>query len=274
MFISEFIKHLEEKQIPVFFNACGTGPAWSPYVRTKLADALQSPVVKYLSTRDNKELIQSRYMKNSEISIYTVSDPALWCNEVYGIEKDNDSNVLGLGLMYATSLNVKTETKFWKKIVKYLNKRKIKWQFFINGSAEDLVYANYILSQLDGEEINKDIAVPNIPVDLIKIISGYKSIISFRLHSHIVATSLGIPGVAIVWDEKLQFFYKMMKHPERCKTIYDSPKEIWKALELAQGQGIDLNNVLEKRKISEDFLIQSIEREISGTCAPVHYSYK
>ena len=67
---------------------------------------------------------------------------------------------------------------------------------------------------------------PQIPKELVKIISQYNSIISFRLHSHIIAYSLEIPSIAIAWDNKVNFFFKDIGYSERCKRIDSDPEEI------------------------------------------------
>ncbi len=263
LFLHEFVQYLEKQNVPVFFNACGTGPAWSPFVRNRLTETLMSQAVKLISTRDNRQLILKRYMKGCSKPVLQVSDPALWSGTIYGIEKQKNSQLLGLGVMYAPNVNIAKETKFWIRLIRYLNNKSVKWQIFINGGAEDLTYAKHLLEQLpEGEYRNMEIAVPSQPCELVSLIASYKSIISFRLHSHIIAASLGIPGAAIVWDEKLSFFYDKIGHPERCLTVQSKPEIVWKTLMLAEKQGIDSIEIDRQRIESELVLIHSLRREL------------
>lgn len=265
LFVDDFVRQLDGRGIPVLFNACGTGPSWSAYVRSRLAAALQASCVHLISTRDNARLIKQCYLQGSDKQVIQVSDPALWCAQVYQAERNQTSDVIGLGVMYATSVNVRVETRFWTKLIQLLETHGLKWQFFVNGNDEDIVYAQYVLAQLSLQgELSHNLApVPRTPRELVSTVAQYKSIISFRLHSHVIANSLGIPGIAILWDEKLQIFYQKLGYPERCKTIYDNPKQIWDALCVAEKQGTNLSLITRQRLASEQVLVDAIQREIT-----------
>ncbi len=266
LFLEDFVRQLNERNIPVLFNACGTGPAWSPYVRKKLTAALTAPCVKLISTRDNEDLIRSHYLRGADLPVISVTDPALWSASVYGTQKQA-SDTIGLGIMYATSVNMKQEQAFWLKLIRFLEEKQVKWQFFVNGTDLDMAYARHILSLLPPELRARSgmlAEAPRTPGALMETVARYKSIISFRLHSHVIAASLGIPGVAIYWDEKLTFFYKKLGCPERCKTIHSSPQEIWDALQAAERQGCPEDLILRQREESEAILVDAIRRVLEG----------
>lgn len=61
---------------------------------------------------------------------------------------------------------------------------------------------------LQEQNIHCNLQIPQTPDELITIISEYKGIISARLHSCIIAYSLGIPAVGLVWNDKLKLFGK------------------------------------------------------------------
>ena len=72
-----------------------------------------------------------------------------------------------------------------------------------------------------------------------RLIASFGSLISYRLHSHIIACSLDIPTVAVQWDRKLPFFFEKIGCPERCLTAKATPKQVLAALEKAQADGYD-----------------------------------
>lgn len=264
LFLQEFVRQLDPKGIPVLFNACGTGPTWSAYVRSQLAAALQAPCVKFLSTRDNAQLIQRCYLGRNPREVTAVSDPALWCGQVYQIDRNRDADTIGLGVMYATSVNVRAEIAFWCQMIKMLEVKGARWQLFVNGNDEDIVFAQHILARA-GKRFSPEkylAPIPRNPRGLVETVARYRSIVSFRLHSHVLANALGIPGIAIVWDEKLRFFYEKLGQPERCRTIYDSPEEIWKGLQTAEAEGTAAECIQRQRTISEDLLVAAILRAL------------
>lgn len=261
LFLREYVKYLEAKQIPVIFNACGTGPSWSRRIQKELAETLNASCVRLVSTRDNKALIEKRYLKGQKEAV-SVTDPALWTREVYGISKDPDTQVVGLGIMYATSVNLKAETKFWVRMVQFLEQQKIAWEFFVNGDFADAAYAKYVFSQIPNRKDSLEdhmAPIPTLPKELVSTIARYKSIISFRLHSHVLAASLQIPGVAMVWDEKLKFFYEKLNYPERCMTVKNTPKQVYEMLCQAEEKGYANSHMEEQRARSEQILLQAAE---------------
>ena len=94
------------------------------------------------------------------------------------------------------------------------------------------------------------------------MLAGFQSIISFRLHSHIIAASLDIPSVGVVWDDKLRFFFQKTGHEERCCTVSDKPETVLKKLQIAENEGYD-RLLLEKQKNdSANLLFDMISSEI------------
>ena len=50
---------------------------------------------------------------------------------------------------------------------------------------------------------------------MVNIISGFKGIIATRLHSNIIAYSLQVPAIGLVWNNKLKMFGQNIGYPER-----------------------------------------------------------
>ncbi|MGN0334581.1 MAG: polysaccharide pyruvyl transferase family protein [Lachnospiraceae bacterium] len=258
--ISEILSHLEKDRTLVFFNACGTGPSYSEKIRTYLSRELQSENIKLISTRDDVELINRLYLKEEKKACVTY-DPALWAKEVYGAECSGEE-LLGLGIMYSTHAGIRKITGFWIRLIRELERRGIRWKMFCNGAREDYDYGCYVLEKLGRDREQFLCHYPEKPEELVNQISQFGSLISFRLHSHIIAASLGIPAVAIVWDKKLRFFYQHLGHEERCKTIESSPAEVIDALEAAKSEKYDFELIQKQKETSERLLTEAVRKEV------------
>lgn len=211
LFLEAYIKGFTSRNIPVFINACGTGTAHSPHIHARLSDALSNPLVPLISCRDNVQLLNQLYMKKKQA--ITTYDPALWCNKCYSISKNTNTDIIGLGIMYVNSIPKHRVTRFWIQLIQAIEKRSLRRKLFINGSGTDYLYAKYVFEQLtdiSGSFEEHFVPIPEKPADLVQMIADFKSIISFRLHSHIIAASLDIPSIAIVWDQKVPFSLKKL----------------------------------------------------------------
>jgi len=194
--------------------------------------------------------------------------------------------LIGLGMMFPTNISFSGATKFWLEILKKLEEEKVEWQIFVNGSPRDMAYAVYVMEEALKRGIIKNLSGrisradeesagssgidaptdyltsgdltsslrnrylhkrPREPRELVQEIAEYRAIISQRLHSHIIAASLGIPSVAIYWDDKVTEFFGDLGHPERCYTIKSGADEIYVALTKAVDEGVDMS-VIEKMK--------------------------
>lgn len=258
--VCKFIECFDKVHTPVYFNACGAGPTYSKKIRQQLSEYLAKGSVKFISSRDDAEEINRRYLQNTKPIIATY-DPALWTSETYQIAK-KESDIIGLGVMYCEQISLNKLTKFWMRLIKELNARKIPWKMFCNGSLLDYNFGVHVLDklQLSKEEYMCDYA--ERPEVLVEQIAGFKGLISFRLHSHIVAASLNIPGVAMVWDNKLRFFYRHIGHEERCKVVQDSSTEIVNALEQAMQEGYDREKILYQKNYAKELLLDVVKKEI------------
>lgn len=259
--VAELLKLFETSNTPVIFNACGAGPVTSKRIQDILRSNLSNNTVKSVSSRDDIKKINELYFDGREKVIQTF-DPALWASNVYSKAK-KDSNVIGLGVMYCEHIKIEELVAFWKKIIRELGKKKIHWKMFCNGSLRDYNLGCRILDEmnLNKEEYIYDYACK--PEILVEQIASFDALISFRLHSHIIAASLSVPSVAIVWDDKLRFFFRHLKHEERCMRIDDSAEKIMDALITAQKEGYDFELIEKQKKFARKLLLDKAKKEIS-----------
>ena len=263
LFLEHCVRCFSVRKVPVLFNACGVGPAYSESIRKRLESALQDPVVRLVSTRDDARLIEERYSPAQQTKV--TFDPALWCAEVYGVERKKGADTIGLGVMFTRSLPVSKLTGFWTQMIRTLERRGVKWKIFVNGDPGDVCLARNILSripELVGREEQCLAPVPATPRELVEVISGFSGLISFRLHSHIIAASLGIPTAAVVWDEKLNFFFEKIGCPERCCSMRESPEKILQTLERAAQTGYHTQLITEQKQYADTLLRDAVRQEM------------
>lgn len=265
LFLNYCVQRFKEKQIPVLFHACGTGPFYSSRIRKILADALSSENVSYISCRDDVASI-CRLLKDQPKNILDTYDSALSSAKVYDQKKDPDASAIGLGIMYPNTLNTKKVLTFWQNMIRHLDEKNIKWKLFTNGAAGDDAFARKLLSSLPeykGQESIYLVPRGTEPAELVHTISQFSGLISFRLHSHILAASLDIPTVAIVWDHKLPLFFEKINHPERCFHISDPAEQIIAGLEQSMVSGYDRTLLAEQISRSDLQLTDAIHHAMT-----------
>ena len=239
LYVADAVNRLQQRNIPVFFNACGLGPSCSAAIQQRLAAAVQTENVHYVSCRD--DVARLNRWCGREIAV-PASDTAIYTGEAFGVQKDSQAKTVGLGIMFANTMPLAASFRFWRRLIRELRKRRMPWKIFTNGSEADMIFARRILSslpELNGPEEQYLCPAPREPAELVRLIASFGSLISYRLHSHIIACSLDIPTVAIQWDRKLPFFFEKIGCPERCLTAKATPKQVLAALEKAQADGYD-----------------------------------
>lgn len=58
------------------------------------------------------------------------------------------------------------------------------------------------------------VSIPYSTDSLISIISGYRGLITARMHSMIIAYSLGIPFISLNWHKKVSFFNELIDNDD------------------------------------------------------------
>lgn len=213
--------YLMKKNIPVIYSGIGIGRLnnWQIRIFNKL---LNYSNVKGITCRCDVNRFNENLKLNS-ITIIETYDSAILISQCANIKKRR-SDVIGLGVMKSSRFSDYTAKCFWVSVVKELENRNIKWKFFYTGTIGDYELALEIIKELGllnkkEEYINYIITTPQ---ELLTELSFFDRIISFRLHSHIFAYSLGIPSVAIKWDDKVSDFFNKIK---RSDCVYNLGSE-------------------------------------------------
>lgn len=220
--IYKIVKLAAKKGIPVYFYACGVGNNKNFLLNKLLTSALNNPIVKNISCRDDCSYLRS-IVKNDDKIKFTY-DAGLYCSKLYGI-KGKNSNKVGIGIMFLENIEISKLEKFWKKSIDYLLNNEENIEIFCNGNTKDYSFAYNIYKKYYMNNSNVSFSKkPTSPNELVSIIKKYERIISMRLHSLIIASSYEIPITAIFWDKKVELiFNKIQKNLAlyNMKDIYD-----------------------------------------------------
>lgn len=215
--INDITKFANKKRIPVIFNAVGVeGYEEKNTGCMILKKAINRKCVKFISTRDDLELLQNKYIfKNIQTSL--VADPAVWTKETYKVKKKK-SNIIGIGVIrpnifekYLYSVKEETLLKMFSQTIRKLKKLGYEVKLFTNGAISDQKFIEQLKDYMKlGKSFDKMVEPrPEKAQELIDLISGYDIVLGTRLHSNIISYSLGIPTVSIVWNNKQLMFAKI-----------------------------------------------------------------
>lgn len=234
-FYENVIHILEEAdtlQIPVFLNAVGVEGYDEEDERCqRLKAALQLACVKGITCRDDIDTLQKDYLPESTIPISAVPDVAVFSKSVYAgqLQKKptRQQPLIGLGITreqlfsdYGNEeINKDYLLQFWKNVTQLLEEKGYAWRVFTNGLNRDEVFATKVLDFIGhGERI----PAPAEPWQLAQTIQQFDGIIAGRMHTHILAFTLGVPSVGFIWNEKVRFWSSRVGTPER----FVSPEEL------------------------------------------------
>lgn len=104
------------------------------------------------------------------------------------------------------------------------------------------------------------LSIPTTPRNLVNLISGYKAIIAARLHATIIAYSLQIPAIGLVWNNKLTFFGKNINAEDYfIQKDNFSPSYILRMLETSIDKGYDQVRRKEFRALILDEISNNIK---------------
>lgn len=249
--LTALLQMAEKHNVPVVFNAVGVeGYSESDKKCQMLKQSMQLPALIHVSTRDDLSTLFDKYYDGKpNRPVLQVADPAVWVSEAYGIKKKDDSHIIGVGIARGKIFNdnrIDVSPEFmadlYVQIVSSLRGKGYVVEIFTNGMLSDNKFADIVFRQLlqKGIEVRK--RFPSSPRDLVKMISSYKAIIATRLHSCIIAYSLDVPAIGLVWNDKLSFFGRNIHAEEnfiRCEN-FNADYIVQKA-EQAMANGYDAN---------------------------------
>lgn len=247
-------RYAEHHGIPIYYNSVGVeGFDSSNRGCRVLMRCLNSSNVFSVSTRDDVETLVQYYLAPENRSkACLVCDPAVWASEAYNI-RAKKSNIIGINISherlfynYGIDLDPKNYFKLMIEVIDYL-RINYEIELYTNGSEPDNKMAHKIQNYYKTKDHNIRLIIPTTGPELVETISRYKAILATRLHSYIVAYSLNVPAVGMVWNRKVAFF----------------------------GRNIQSDYMVESENFNKDYLVAMIKGAIkNGYNQHVRYEFR
>lgn len=249
----------------------------------RLKNALNTPLVKMITTRDNFPALQ-KFVAGTNIRIDKVSDPAVLIShalsDIVPIRKHpSEAKKIGIFVIRGNAFkdnkiafSADEAIKLWLDLGKELENRGYSYEYLTSGSHVDEAFIERLGVEY-GVSHDKLVGNLNTPEDLACKISSYDGIVACRLHASIIAYSYRIPTVGLVWNNKVSSFYENIGYPERIIQVANiSSTDIVDRLEQAMSHGVEHN---------EEFLMScyrnlfdAVKGVLSPSCVNSAYSYE
>lgn len=225
-YLDEITRLAEEKEIPVIFSSIGINNMdATPENEELLRSILRRRCIRSISVRENIDLFRS-YAQGCSFEIEKVSDPAVWTRYVYDLEPKRRSHVVGINVVRGglfkdnqKSWGMTDELQYISQLKSLLETAGFEPVFYTNGSFLDNNTLRYFAREY-GVPANQ-IVYPHTTKEVVETLSAFEAVITFRMHSSIIAYSFEIPSVALAWNEKIPFFYEDIRHPDRVFAFSD-----------------------------------------------------
>lgn len=271
LYLTALIEVAKELNIPLVINAAGVEGYDENDARCQLLkDSLNRSIVKSITTRDDIETLNNKYIEPGA-SVHTdkVADPAVYCNEVYQVEK-NKSDVFGIGLVRGgIFLDNEREfgpddiTDFYAALITEMETRRLKYQLFTNGALADVELVPEIERKLNNRKLN--VIEPKEDKVLIETIAMFTTVIAARLHANIISYALNVPSIGLVWNDKLTLFGQDIGYPERFFEYNEfDVKKIVDAAVLANEQGYEPQQWMNYKKTAKDNINYLVQKWLRG----------
>lgn len=259
----------KQEDTAVYFNAIGI---LKTEKRKKnialLKEIFNRPQIKQITTRGDLKKLEAYIQRELPYPVSLVLDPAMWVNEAYGVEKKPDADVVGVGVIRpeiygknAVSLAETDVFAMYSAIILELEKRGYKWQLFTNGLKDDYRFGLKLLKHIGRPKTAYIGANTGSAKELVEKISGYQAVIAARLHANIIATSLGVPSVGLVWNDKMNQFGNVIGCGNRYigeENLTDSGY-IVDRMEEALANGYDMARIEKMKKLTLDTIKNILE---------------
>lgn len=228
------IKIAKKRNIPVMFSAVGIEGYDDKDIRCqKLKKAINSDIVKVITTRDDIDTLRDKYITNKNTVTDLVGDPVFWLQDCFSIRKKPEANKIGINLinpnnykMYGGDADYFKVDNFYKNLIQELRMRNVDFYLFSNGMEVDQKFGYRLIYAMN---LPKDrlIRRPLDSPEFLEVISEFKVILAARMHAGIVAYALNIPKVGLIWSEKIEFLSNIIGERE---TYFDEEELDYKRI--------------------------------------------
>ncbi len=229
---------------PVLFSSIGVeGYDENNKKCMRLKEALNFDNVKLLTTRDD---IVSLKAFRDDIT-YKVADPAVFSGKTFKKfikSSKGDKKTIGIFVLRSNgfkdngyNLNRSQQLEMWAKMKELLEGQGYNVKMMTSGNFGDEAILDHLVRKF-GVEARQTVFNMSTPEKLVEEISKCDLIISPRLHPSIIAYAIGIPSIGVVYNSKVEEFYKNIKYDNRIFHVEDSVEDILIKVEEALVNGV------------------------------------
>lgn len=209
----QIIKLAESRNIPVMMSAVGIEHYDESDVRCqRLKVALNKPIVKVITTRDDIDTLRNDYVKNPGTITDRVADPVLWLKDMVGELSHSRTKCIGINLInpdnfiaYGGRFSRDDVRDFYLEVIRELQARNEDFRLFTNGMAADMEFGATLLDVLGLPESTL-LRAPTTSAEFITDLESFDIILAGRMHAGIVATALDMPVLGLIWSNKIELF--------------------------------------------------------------------
>lgn len=269
-YVEQIVKIARKNNIPIMMNGVGIEGYDENDIRCqRLKKAINDDCMKVITTRDDIDTLQNKYIYNPNIKTSRVGDPALWVPECYGVESGvrEGSTVIGVNVIrgrvyqaYGNSLSEFQLMNFYKKLISGIEERGWEWVLFSNGMAADQKFGKRLLGAMGCNDLKKLWNPPANTTEFLEQITSFRCVFGARLHACITSYALDIPVVGLIWSEKLQIFSEVIGKKESFFTEDNLHiEQILDAIQNAMDTGYDASIRAHLRELTNDYLKQFLQ---------------
>jgi polysaccharide pyruvyl transferase WcaK-like protein len=209
----QILKIAQKRNIPVMMSAVGIEHYDDNDLRCRrLKKALNLPVVKIITTRDDIQTLDDSYLIRKDIVTSQVADPVLLLREVREDYTSEATKLIGINLVnpnnfvnYGGKLSRLSVINFYRNLITELQLKNEEFLLFTNGMPTDMNLGRRLLSDLNLPS-SYLLPAPKTSAEFIADLKKFDIILAARMHAGITACSLEIPFLGLNWGVKIGYF--------------------------------------------------------------------
>ncbi len=250
-------------QKPVLFSAIGIEHYEEENEKCqRLKRTLNFDCVQQITTRDGIEEL-NKYKTNPNLVIDLVADPAVFTGEAFrsylSPKADTKQKTIGIFVFRASGFTdnhidftKEDAVALWKNIISTAQALGYDYRLLTSGHFGDEAFMDYLIRE-HGIDETKCIFNMNAPEKLVSAISSFDAIISCRLHPSIIAFSLQVPSIGLIWNPKVKHFYDCVGYSDRCMDVCGlTSDEIFTKIE----------QILDEKVVKDEAYIMSVYQHL------------
>ena len=263
----------EHYRLPLAIFAVGAAPSQSMRGSELMRRLTGSSRVVYASARDDQSRASLRQLG---LGATLCRDPGLLAADLWPTPGGSPRaiKIVGLGLTHPSLLahhssrghspSYEQAVGLYGAIVKRLRASGYDVLCFTNGAGEDERLLAALRGRLSADKAEGRVRFAprcKSPSELATMIGACDALVAHRLHAAILAYAYRVPAIGLLWDDKLEAFFKSVDREAHLVAFEQAPTRIGTLVAKAMAEGVDATEharVLEETRKGIDDLVQVI----------------